>query len=188
MKKILILNGSPRKKGNTAVLVEELRKILEENNNEVEIFKLNELKINPCQGCFWCYKDYPLKCIQDDVMNTLYPTVLEADIFVFASPVYWFNYSGQLKLFIDRLVALHVKGGHSLDGKKFASIFVYGDTNVEGSGVQNAINSINHLIRYLKGNDLGIVHGTAGNIGDAAKNPQLMNGIRELAEKIKSIK
>ncbi len=186
MKKILILNGSPRKKGNTAVLVEELTKILEENNNEVEIFKLNELKINPCQGCFWCYKDFPLKCIQDDVMNTLYPTVLDADIIVFASPVYWFNYSGQLKLFIDRLVALHVKGGHSLDRRKFASIFVYGDSNAEGSGVQNAINSIKHLISYFKGENLGTVHGTADNIGDAAKNLQLLNGVRELAEKIKS--
>ncbi|NPD88893.1 MAG: flavodoxin family protein [Asgard group archaeon] len=186
MKKVLILNGSPRKKGNTAVLVEKLSKILEESNNDVEIFKLNDLNIKPCQGCFWCYKDFPLKCVQDDVMNTLYPTILETDIFVFASPVYWYNYSGQLKLFIDRLVALHVKGGHALDGKKFASMFVYGNSSVEGSGVQNAINSIKYLIHYFKGENLGIVHGTAENIGDAAKNVQLLADVRELAEKIKT--
>ena len=186
MNKILILNGSPRKKGNTAILVEELTNILEESDDEVTIFQLNDLKINPCQGCFWCYKDFPLKCVQDDVMNTLYPTVLDSDIIVFASPVYWFNYSGQLKLFIDRLVALHVKGGHALDGKKFASVFVYGDSSVEGSGVQNAINSIKHLIHYFKGENLGIAHGTADNIGDAAKNQQLVTEVRKLAEKIMS--
>ena len=184
MKKILILNGSPRKKGNTAVLVEELSKVLEEDN-EVTIYQLNDLDINPCQGCYWCYKDYPLKCIQDDDMNSLYPTILDSDIFVFASPIYWFNYSGQLKLFIDRLLALHVKGGHSLDGKKFASIFVYGAGSIEGAGVQNAINSIEHLIRYFNGENLGVVHGTAGRIGSAAKNQQLMIAIRDLAEKIK---
>jgi multimeric flavodoxin WrbA len=183
MKKVLILNGSPRKKGNTAFLVDEMTKILE-GGCEVTIFQLNDIYIKPCQGCFWCYKDYPLKCIQDDVMNTLYPTILETDIFVFASPIYWFNYTGQLKLFIDRLVALHVKGGHALDGKKFASIFVYGDTSSESSGVQHAIDSIEHLIHYFRGENLGFVHGTGGSIGTTAKDEVLLSELRNLCEKV----
>jgi multimeric flavodoxin WrbA len=117
-------------------------------------------------------------------MNGIYPEAIEADTIVFASPIYWFNYSGQLKLFIDRLVALHVKGGHKLDEKRFAAIFVYGDTNVEESGVQHAINSIKHLIRYMKGETIGIVHGTANDIGDAEKNTRLVAEVRELANKI----
>jgi multimeric flavodoxin WrbA len=117
-------------------------------------------------------------------MNEIYPRIIEADTIVFASPIYWFNYSGQLKLFIDRLVALHVKGGHKLDGKRFATIFVYGDTNVEESGVHHAINSIKHLIRYMKGEAIGIVHGTANDIGDAEKNTRLVAEVRELANKI----
>ena len=119
-------------------------------------------------------------------MNSLYPTILESDIFVFASPIYWFTYSGQLKLFIDRLLALHVKGGHSLNGKKFASMFVYGAGSIEGSGVQNAINSIEHLIRYFSGENLGTAHGTGGSINAAVKNQKLMNGVHELAKIIKT--
>lgn len=183
MKKVLILNGSPRKKGNTSFLIDEMSKALEKSC-DITIFQLNDLNIKPCQGCFWCYKDYPLKCVQDDDMNSLYPTILDSDIFIFASPIYWFNYSGQLKLFIDRLVALHVKGGHALDGKKFASIFVYGDSNAEGSGVQHAINSIKHLISYFRGENLGFVHGTGGSIGAAAKDEQLITRVKELIKKI----
>lgn len=81
-------------------------------------------------------------------------------------------------------MALHVEGGHKLDRKQFAAIFVYGDTNVEESGVQHAINSIKHLIRYMKGETVGIVHGTANDIGDAEKNTRLVDAVHELAIKI----
>ncbi|UCE08982.1 MAG: flavodoxin family protein [Candidatus Thorarchaeota archaeon] len=185
MSRVLILNGSARAKGNTRFLINQLNRVLEEKGLESSILQLHELNVKHCRGCFWCYKGFPLRCVQDDDdMNGIYPTIIEADVIVFASPIYWFNYSGQLKLFIDRLVALHVKGGHKLDGKRFAAIFVYGDTNVEESGVQHAIASIKHLIRYMKGETIGIVHGTANDIGDAEKNTTLVAEVRELANRI----
>ena len=184
MSKVLILNGSPRKKGNTSFLVEELKNLAKEQEHEVEILVLNDYDINPCQGCFWCYKDYPLKCVQDDVMNTLYPKVIESDVIVFASPIYWFTYSAQLKLFVDRLVALHVKGGHILNGRKFASILVYGDSSAEGSGVFAAIDSLNHMISYLRGENLGVVHGTGGDKLTVSNKEQLLSELKELADKI----
>ncbi len=185
MSNILILNGSARSNGNTRFLINQVNDVLGEKGLESRILHLHEHNINHCRGCFWCYKGFPLRCVQDnDDMNEIYPEIINADTIVFASPIYWFNYSGQLKLFIDRLVALHVKGGHKLDRKRFAAIFVYGDTNVEESGVQHAISSINHLIRYLKGITIGIVHGTANDIGDAEKNTKLVAEVRELANKI----
>ena len=185
MRKILILNGSARRKGNTRFLIDQLNDVLGTKEMESRVLHLHELNIENCRGCFWCYKGFPLRCVQDDDdMNGIYPEIIEADTIVFASPIYWFNYSGQLKLFIDRLVALHVEGGHKLDGKRFAAILVYGDTNVEGSGVQHAMNSIKHLIRYMKGETIGIVHGTANDIGDAEKNTKLVDEVRELANKI----
>jgi len=186
MSKVLILNGSPRKKGNTSYLVEELRKMVQEQGHKVEILALNDYDIKPCQGCFWCYKDFPLKCVQDDVMNTLYPKALDSDVLVFASPIYWFTYSAQLKLFVDRLVALHVKGGHALNGRKFATIFVYGDSNSESSGVYAAIDSIEHMIRYFRGDNLGVVHGTGGDKLTVPNNIQLLEELRELAKSISS--
>ncbi|MHA2425227.1 MAG: flavodoxin family protein [Candidatus Thorarchaeota archaeon] len=185
MSRILILNGSARRNGNSLFLVNQLNDLLVKKGKESKILHLHEINVKPCKGCFWCYKGFPLRCVQDDDdMNELYPSIIEADTIIFASPIYWFNYSGQLKSFIDRLVALHVEGGHRLDGKKFAAIFVYGDTNVEESGVLHAINSIKHLIRYMKGETVGIVHGTANDIGDAEKNTKLVAEVLELAKKI----
>jgi multimeric flavodoxin WrbA len=188
MSSILILNGSARRRGNTKFLINQLKDVLEQRGLDSNILDIHDFNINHCRGCFWCYEGYPLKCVQnDDDMNSLYPKVIAADTIIFASPIYWFNYSGQLKLFIDRLVALHVKGGHKLNGKRFGAMFVYGDTNIEESGVQHAISSIKHLIRYLKGETIGIVHGTANNIGDAEKNTKLVAEVHELASKIAKI-
>jgi multimeric flavodoxin WrbA len=187
MVKVLILNGSPRKKGNTFFLIQELSKSIFDKGHEAEILHLNDYDIKPCQGCFWCYKDYPLKCIQNDVMNGLYPSVLDSDAIVFASPIYWFNYSAQLKLFIDRLVALHVPGGHSLTDYKFASIFVYGDSSSKGSGVFTAIESIEHMISYFRGEHLGVVHCTGGDKISVSEKPEVLKEIEDLAEKLCAI-
>ena len=186
MVRVLILNGSPRKKGNTLFLITELAEKLKEKDNYVKILHLNEYDIKPCQGCLWCFKDYPLECIQDDVMNGLYSHALEADVIIFASPIYWFTFTAQLKLFIDRLMALHVKGGHSFDGKKFASIFVYGDSNAEYSGVFNAIKTIESMINYVGGDNLGAVHGVGGDRLIVTNNTKILDDIDFLAEKISS--
>ena len=184
MLKVLVLNGSPRPKGNTAYLIGELSKALTEKGHDVEVLDLNDVDIKPCQGCFWCYRGFPLRCVQDDVMNTLYPTVLGSDVLVFASPIYWFNYSAQLKLFIDRLVALHVEGGHALDGRKFASIFVYGDSDSEASGVFTAMASVDRLVSYFKGDYLGVVHGTGGDDLTVSDNEMLLDELGKLADKV----
>lgn len=184
MSKILILNGSPRREGNTSFLVKKLKELINKSENEVKVLFLNDYNIKPCQGCFWCYKDFPLKCIQNDVMNNLYPLVLDADILIFAAPIYWFNYPAQLKLFIDRLVALHVDGGHALDRRKYATIFVYGDTIPDESGVYTAIKSIEQMVKYFKGTNIGNVHGTGGDECNVPKNQKLLNDLEKLANKM----
>ena len=187
MVRVLILNGSPRKKGNTLFLVTELADQLKAQDNYVKILHLNDYDIKPCQSCYWCYKDYPLQCIQTDVMNGLYPHTLEADVIVFASPIYWFTYSAQLKLFVDRLLALHVKGGHSFQEKKFASILVYGAGTPEGAGALNAIKSLEQTISYYGGENLGTIHGTGGQKLTVKENQGMLEELSELALKISGI-
>jgi multimeric flavodoxin WrbA len=184
MSKVLVLNGSPRKKGNTVYLIGGLSKELIEKGHEVEVLYLNDLDIKPCQGCFWCYRGFPLRCVQDDAMNSLYPMVLGSYALVFASPIYWFNYSAQLKLFVDRLVALHVEGGHALDGIKFASVFVYGDRDSEASGVFTAMESVERMVSYFKGVYLGVIHGTGGDDLTVSENKMLLRELEKLADKI----
>lgn len=90
-KSILVLNGSPRMKGNTAILVEKLAESILEKDPDarIEVIRLNTLKIRPCMGCDACRtakKSTPYCSVPDD-MAVLYEKVARADCIVFASPI-----------------------------------------------------------------------------------------------------
>jgi len=185
MTKVIIFNGSPRKKGNTSVLIKECVRAINDSGKEAEIFSLHYMNINSCQFCDWCIHNNALSCVQKDDMEELYPKLIESDVIIFAAPIFWFNVSAQMKLFIDRLYALHGKDGYALTQKKIGTILVYGDSNAESSGVNNAIGMMKDLIQYMKSEDIGIVHGTAHKIGDAVKNKELMVQAYDLGLKAK---
>ena len=108
MKKILILNGSPRLNGNTSALIEEFTKgaKLNENENEIIKFDLDRMNIHCCKGCLKGGKNPDSPCSQKDDMDKIYPYYKEADIVVLASPMYYWAFSSQLKMVIDRLFAV----------------------------------------------------------------------------------
>jgi len=184
MTKILIFNGSPRKNGNTSTLIKECVRAINDSGKVAEVFFLNDMIIKPCQFCDWCIDNKTLSCVEEDDMHEVYQKLLESDVLIFAAPIFWFNVSAQLKIFIDRLYAFHGKGGFALTQKKIGTILVYGDSNVETSGVNNAISTMNDIISYMKSENIGIVHGTAHKIGDAEKNTELMAKAYDLGLKI----
>ncbi len=100
--RILILNGSPRKNGNTELLAKAFARGAEENN-EVEILSVSDFDIRPCVGCDFCYHSSQNQCRQKDDMLKIYQKLLNADVLVLASPVYFYGISAQLKTVIDRL-------------------------------------------------------------------------------------
>ncbi|MBN1330037.1 MAG: flavodoxin family protein [Candidatus Heimdallarchaeota archaeon] len=174
-------------KGNTATLIEECIKGIGKAGNEVQVFVLNKMKIKGCQFCDWCIENSKLTCKIKDDMNELYPKLLESEVIVIATPIFWFAVSAQMKLFMDRLYALHTKEGYALRNKKVAAIMVYGDNNTEKSGVNNALGTLYDIFRYMKSENLGIIHGTAWKIGDAEKNSVLMAEAYNLGMKIKEV-
>ena len=106
MKKIMILNGSPRRTGNTAALIEAFARGAQEAGNEVTSFFLNGMNIHGCLGCFGGGKDPASPCVQKDDMLKIYPAYREADVVVLATPLYYWTVSGQLKTAFDRLFAV----------------------------------------------------------------------------------
>ncbi len=100
MKNVLILNGSPRKNGYTSDLIETIKSNLNEKIN-VEVFECHVANIKYCTDCRHCEKNY--SCIIDDEMQVLYKKIEKADVLIFATPVYFYNVSAQLKTVIDRL-------------------------------------------------------------------------------------
>ena len=102
MSNIIVLSGSPRKGGNTDLLVDAFVKGAEKNNN-VEVISVADYKVNPCIGCNSCFDREGHDCFQQDDMRTVYDKLKCADVIVVASPVYFYGVSAQLKAIIDRL-------------------------------------------------------------------------------------
>jgi multimeric flavodoxin WrbA len=184
MGSVLIFNGSPRKKGNSAILADEIARGVRESGNNAEVIRLNDLNLHPCQGCDACQKAQNFRCVQKDDMNDLYVKLLAADALVITSPIYWFAVSAQTKMFIDRLYALGNPKGHGLKGKKFAAALIYGDVDPYKSGAVNAIGSLRDAMNYIQCPIVDILYGTAENPGDILKNEELMKNAYKLGKKI----
>lgn len=100
--RITILIGSPRKDGNTELLAQAFAKGAQKNN-QVTIISVSDHNVLPCIGCNSCYHSDGNRCFQQDDMSVIYSRLLETDMLVIASPVYFYGISAQLKTVIDRL-------------------------------------------------------------------------------------
>lgn len=103
-KKILVLSGSPRKGGNSDLLCDEFIRGAKESGNEVEKIRVSEKVIVPCSACYYC-RDNGGKCVHKDNMAEILQKIIDADVFMLASPVYFYSIDAQLKALIDRTVA-----------------------------------------------------------------------------------
>ncbi len=102
MQKILVLNGSPRKQGSTAAMAEEISKAASEQGAVIRSYYLNGMNIKGCQSCYAC-KGESHSCILQDDMQELYNEIAAASGIIFATPVYMWQMTAQLKQVIDRL-------------------------------------------------------------------------------------
>lgn len=102
MKKILGIIGSPRKKGNTHLLVDSILEGAKMEGASVDRIFLGDLNIAECDGCHACWKRF--RCNKKDDMDDVYPKIAENDIIVFGTPVYWYGPTALMKCLIDRFV------------------------------------------------------------------------------------
>jgi multimeric flavodoxin WrbA len=103
MSKALILIGSPRKKGSTAILAAEAERALREQGVETGTVFLNDLKIRGCQACYWCKKNDVAECAVKDDMQMIHQKMKEADGIIVAAPIYFAGVTAQTKLWLDRM-------------------------------------------------------------------------------------
>jgi multimeric flavodoxin WrbA len=103
--KVVAINSSPNMdNGNTALILNPFLEGMREKGAEVELFYTKKLRIRPCQGDFDCAVKTPGECFQKDDMAMLHPKLLDADIWVFASPLYLSNVNGPMKNLWDRMI------------------------------------------------------------------------------------
>ena len=145
--KIFSALGSPNKNGNTATLLAQYLRGVKENHNDIEYSNvfLQEKNIRGCRGCNACKKALDTCVIEDD-MQILYEEIKNSDIIVFATPVYWWSMTSQLKTFIDRLYAIKFD---IFKGKEVVLLMTHGGTE-EDSGAKIVQNSVEQMSEYLE--------------------------------------
>ena len=182
--KMIIVNGSPRKKGNTAALVEQLTAGAVAAGAQVESYYLHGMEIAPCDGCDGCRTEAYAGCIVEDDMQEIYPRLEEADALVIASPVYWFTVSAQTKLFMDRCYALGGPQGNALKGKRIGIALTYADPDPFSSGAVNALRMFQDGFRYVGADLVGMVYGSAWHAGEIKADKALLKQARELGRQL----
>jgi len=170
-KKIVILNGSPRRKGNTSALVKAFTEGAESSGHTVTEFFLGDMKIHGCKGCFGGHSSKDCPCVQHDGMDKIYPAVKDCDVIVLATPLYYWNMSGQIRTAIDRLFALEEGDGNLLRGHDRASALLMA---AEGHGFEDVLTYYDHLMEHLHWKNLGhVLAGGNGDTGDIEGKPEI---------------
>lgn len=147
--KIMILNGSPRKNGNTSAFVEVFKEAAVAAGHEVEIAAIGNMKINGCIGCEFCHGKGEGKCVQKDDMDQVYAPLAAADLVVLASPVYYWGFTGQMQSVITRFY----NTGKPVNATKYAMILSSGSPGV----YDGIISQYNSILSYIKAENAGIL-------------------------------
>ncbi|MCH5178121.1 MAG: flavodoxin family protein [Prevotellaceae bacterium] len=162
--KIVILKGSPRKSGNSNLLADFFAKGAAETGHEVFEFDCTRHKVGGCLGCNACGMNGP--CVQKDDFGLVRDKLVEADAIVFATPIYYFGMSGQLKSVIDRFYSIHDCMGR----KKAVLIATMGNPDVRVS--EPATLMYDKMVNYLGWEDCGrLLAAKVWSVGDVERTP-----------------
>lgn len=182
---VLIVNGSPRRRGNSATLASRAAAGARAAGARVETVFLHGLDLRPCCACEACRRRAGRCAIADD-MQTLYPRLKAAEAVVMAGPVYWFTVSAQTKIFMDRWYAFggDPEGYRALGRKRFGILLTYADADPFASGAVNALRTFQDALGYLGAEIVGMVYGSAWKAGEIRKNAAVMQQAYDLGRRL----
>ena len=138
--KVVAINGSARKDGNTASLINTVFAELNKENISTELISLAGKNISGCNACYTCKKNQDKRCIIDDFGNECFAKMFDADAIILGSPVYFANMSGQLKSLMDRAAIVGLTNGGLFTRKVGAAVVA-----VRRGGAAFTFDSINHF-------------------------------------------
>ena len=168
--KVAIFNGSPRKE-NTSAMVQAFREGAEAAGHEVEEYQVGRMKIAGCLGCEYCHTKGEGTCVQKDDLEKIMPAYKEADVIVFASPIYYFTMTAQMEAAIQRVYCIGKPAA-----KKAVLLLSSGSPGV----YEAAIAQYKAYMGYAGIEAAGVI--TAN--GDENKSEAKMNEIREFAKSL----
>ncbi len=150
---IVVLMGSPNENGSTSLLVKAFEQGAVEAGHHVTVINCDQASVAPCTGCIACGYNGP--CVQKDDMETIRPAILSADLLVFATPLYYYGMSAQIKIIIDRFCAFNSR----LQSKRLKSALLTVAWNSDDWTFDALVAHYKTLVRYLNLDDQGVVLG-----------------------------
>ena len=183
-KKILGVMGSPRKNGNTHLLLSNILKAAEDAGATTEILLLGDKHIEECDGCWVCWKNK--ECPKSDDMLELYPKIIESDVIIFGTPVYWYGPTAIIKSFLDRFVYFNCpENRRNINGKAAVLVIPFEEEAIETADL--VIEMFRRSFDYLEMNliDSIVVPGVSRR-GDVMKKTESLNKCRELGKRLMS--
>ena len=179
--KVIAVNGSARKDGNTAILIKQVFGELEEQDIETEMIQLSGQRIRGCIACYKCFENKDCKCnVQDDMVNDYIERMLEADGIILASPTYFADVSSELKALIDRAGLVAKANGDMFRRKVGAAIVA-----VRRGGSVHAFDSMNHFFLISQMVIPGSSYWNMGfglEIGDVEKDEEGLQTMKTLGQ------
>lgn len=152
--KIVVLEGSPNKNGSSNLLAENFIRGAEEAGHSIQVIDAAHANIYPCTGCIHCGYEGP--CSQKDDMDGIRQKILDADMMVFVTPLYYYGISAQLKTLIDRFCAFN----SSIQRKHMKSALISAAWNSDNWTFEALVTHYKTLVRYLNLEDMGMILGT----------------------------
>lgn len=178
-KKVLIISSTPRKGGNSDILCDQFKKGAIEAGNEVEKISLREKNINCCISCYGCSVNNG-KCVQDDDMAEILDKLVEVDVIVLATPVYFYTMCAQLKIVIDRTIARYSE----IRNKEFYFIVTAADGNIDK--LEKTVDGLRGFTDCLSGAiEKGVIYGANAWKEGEIKNTKAMEEAYVMGKSIK---
>lgn len=176
--KIVVLEGSPNKHGSSNMLADEFIRGAEKSGHKIEVIDVAHANIHPCTGCIHCGYEGP--CVQKDDVENIRKIILDSDMIVFVTPLYYYGMSAQLKTMIDRFCAFN----SSIQRKHMKSAIISAAWNADSWTFDSLMSHYKTLVRYLNFEDMGAVLGKGCGTPSMTRQSKYMKTAYELGRKL----
>lgn len=180
--KVLAINGSPKPNGNTAAALKMVLGELQREGLETKLVTIGQKAVRGCLACGWCAAQQQRRCVIDDTVNEVLPDMIEADVLLLGSPVYYSGINGTMKSFLDRAFYVAAANGHLFRHKIGAGVVA-----VRRSGGSASFDQLN---KYFQISEMLIVGSCYWNIihglvpGEAEQDAEGVSIMKTLGQNI----
>jgi multimeric flavodoxin WrbA len=178
--KVVAFNGSPRKDGNTTILINHVFRELEKEGVETELVQLSEKKIHGCIACYKCFENKDQRCaVKDDIANECIEKMTKAEGIILGSPVYFTDVTAEMKALIDRAGFVSMANGGMYKNKVGAAVVA-----VRRSGAIHTLDTMSHFFLAGQMIIIGRGIGVGRDKGEVEKDEEGMQAVKALGQRM----